>query len=77
MRSKAPEATTGKIPGRMLASMTTNERKPAPMNAATNANSIGELVTRLEATKAETKPGDDKEAGETIMAWTADPAGGD
>ncbi len=38
--SSAPEATTGKMPGRMQASATTTERKARPMKAATKKNSM-------------------------------------
>src|SRR3984893_265396 len=37
--NSVPESTTGNIPGMMQASITTNERKARPMNAATNRNS--------------------------------------
>ena len=37
--SKVPDATTGKMPGKMAASATTTERKAKPMNRATKRNS--------------------------------------
>ncbi len=38
--STVPDSTTGKIPGRMHANITTTERNASPMNTATSANSI-------------------------------------
>ncbi len=38
--STAPDITTGKMPGRMQASVTTQERNARPMKIATSANSI-------------------------------------
>jgi hypothetical protein len=37
--STVPESTTGKIPGRIQANITTQERNASPMNMATSANS--------------------------------------
>ena len=37
--STVPDITTGKMPGRMLTSMTTTERNARPMKAATSRNS--------------------------------------
>jgi hypothetical protein len=39
-QSTVPDATIGKIPGRMLAIMTTSERNARPMKAATKMISM-------------------------------------
>ena len=35
-----PDSTTGKMPGRMQANITTKERKASPMKTATRTNSM-------------------------------------
>ena len=45
--STVPASTTGKMPGRMLASMTANERKASPMKAATKTISMVSAAVEL------------------------------
>ncbi len=45
--STVPASTTGKMPGRMLASITTNERNASPMKAATNTISMVSAAVEL------------------------------
>ena len=45
--STVPAITTGKMPGRMLTSITTKERKASPMKAATKTISIVSAAVEL------------------------------